>query len=84
METEPHVHVNSQKWLHVLPHSAKRFLFEPGHVLKMFLVFRPFEPWRSYKRVLIRKKECMYYVYAKVSALRNFIDKTIDNNEDIL
>ena len=37
-------------------------LFEPGHVLKMFLAFRPFEPWRSYKRVLIKKIECINVV----------------------
>ena len=33
-------------------------LFEPGHVLKMFLVFYQFEPQCSYKRVLIKKNEC--------------------------
>ena len=26
-----------------------------GYVLKMFLALSPFEPWRSYKRVLIKK-----------------------------
>ena len=29
-------------------------LFEPGAFLKMFLVFKPFEPWCSYKLVLIK------------------------------
>ena len=65
----------SHKTTPYLAHSAQRILFEPGHVLKMFLDFKHFEPWCSYI-----KKECMTIsCHVNVTAYWNLYYKFLCN-----
>ena len=52
-----------------------------GHVLKMFLGFDPFEPWRFYKRVLIKKMSVSTFLFnfCSVKFKLNTLTKPLKN-----